>query len=347
MLQSLTQNTTEDKAALAEEMLVLIIGQLHARAIYVATKLGVPDLLVEEPRTADDLAAELNVDATNLHRLLRMLTMQGIFRQTSGNAFALTPRSAMLRQDTPYSLAKFALMLNDVCYDAIANLEHSVRTGEAAFDDVHGTSFFDYLGANPQLGHLFGEAMTDYGTKVHGGVMQAYDFSEVSSICDVGGSYGILLGRILDRYPHIDAALFDLPAVIDGAHDVLQEMGIAEHIKPIAGDFFESVPQGYEVYILASIIHDWDDERATQILQNVRAAMPDDGRVLILDTVIKPQGEHVDFAKMLDVLMMSVLHGRERTEDEFRTLLAGADLDLVRIHPTLSPGSIVEAVPMR
>jgi hypothetical protein len=220
-------------------------------------------------------------------------------------------------------------------------LIHTVRTGEPAFEMVHGMNLFEFLQRNPTDGELFNRAMTNYSLAAIPAIVAAYDFSNIKKLVDVGGGYGSLLAAILKANPTLQGALFDLPAVVKGAKDALA--GAQNRAELVAGDFFASVPSGADTYILKNVIHDWDDDRASKILHNVALAMAPAAKVLIVDMVV-PAGNEPGPAKLVDMQMIVTTGGKERSEAEFRELLSSARLKLTRVLPTMSPMSVIEAV---
>jgi hypothetical protein len=219
-----------------------------------------------------------------------------------------------------------------------------VRTGKAAWKHVHGQDVVPYLfETNRELGDIFNRAMRSFSGTTIPAILEAYDFSGVGVLADVAGGYGHLLAAVLNRYPQMKGVLFDVPYVLEGAPALLEKEGVADRVELVTGDFYESVPVTADTYMLKHIIHDWYDEQNVLILKNIRASMPDDGKILIIDTVI-PEGNEPHFGKILDLEMLVSPGGVERTEREFRELLAASGLRLSRIVPTKSFVSIVEAV---
>jgi hypothetical protein len=220
---------------------------------------------------------------------------------------------------------------------------YSVETGKPAWGHVHGAEVFDYFAQNPRQAEIFNNAMTDMSAATAPVVVEAYDFSGIKRLTDIAGGHGYLLAQVLKINPEMKGVLFDMPSVINGAGALLEEEGVAERVEKVSGDFFSSVPEGADAYMMKHIIHDWDDERAIKILQNIRQMMADDGKVLIIETVV-PEGNEPHYSKLLDLEMLASPGGIERTAAEYRDLLAAAGLRLTRIIPTRSPFSIVEAV---
>lgn len=336
------ENRTEVPRPVA--LLQMMTGYWISKALSVAAELGVADHLREGPRTSDELASRCGVQATPFYRLLRALASAGVFREEEGRRFALTPLAELLRSDTPHSMRALARMYGSEQFQAWAELEDSIRTGEPSFGQVFGTSYFEYLESHAQSGAVFNEAMTGWTTQLADAVTTAYDFGASNQVVDVGGGLGLLLSTILRANPTVEGVLFELPHVAADAKPFLQKAGVADRCTSVGGDFFESVPGGGTTYVLAQILHDWDDERCGVILGNCRQAIHPDGKLLVVEQVVPPANEP-SLGKWLDLHMLVMLGGQERTESEYRSLLAAAGFQLTRVISTHSGASIVEAVP--
>ena len=327
-------------------MLDLIVGYWVSELVHVVAKLGLADVLKGGPKSPTDLARAVGADPATLHRVLRALASVGVFVERKDGRFALTPLGATLRSDRPDSLRAFAIMMvDDYWFQAWSDLLQSVKTGQTAFDRVHGMKVFDYFGKHPDKARAFGEAMTSISGTENPVVAAGYDFSKVRTLVDVGGSQGHLLAAILKANRKLKGVLFDRPQVIDQARSApyVNDKQIAGRIELAAGDFFQSVPAGADAYIMKYIIHDWDDDLCLKILGNCRRAMAPNGRVLVVDAVIPP-GNDPHWGKLLDINMLVGPGGRERTRSEFEQLFARAGLKVRKIIPTASPLSIVEGV---
>lgn len=322
----------------------MLSGYWHTQALYVAARLGIADLLEDGPRSHEDLARETATHAPSLYRLLRALAGVGVFAEDDSGRFTLTPMAEFLRSDVPGSRRASAIMQGEDHYRTWGDLLFAVRTGENAFENLYGMPFFDYLAENPEKGRIFDEAMSGIHGREAGPMIDAFDFSSISTLCDVGGGNGSLLTTVLDRYPDLQGMLFDLPGVIERAREKLQAAGSADRCRLAPGDFFKEVPPGADAYMLRHIIHDWDDERATLILKNIVKVLPPHGRVLVLDSVIPP-GNEPFVGKFIDLTMMLIPGGCERTEAEFRSLFEAAGLTLVGITPTATEVSVIEGRP--
>ncbi len=312
-----------------------------SQAIYVAAKLGIADLLQDGLRSSAALAAETGSDAPSLFRVLRALSSVGVFSQLGKDCFALSRLGDALRSDVPGSLRAIVITIGEIHYQACGDLLHSVRTGSPAFDHVFGKSLFDHLQENAGAADLFNRGMTNLSSLLAYAVLLAYDFSGVTSIVDVGGGEGQLLMRILELYPEMTGVVFD---VAHGLGSAKRTMGNAERCSYIAGNFFGAVPEGAEAYVLCGVVHDWSDDLAVVILSNCRKAMARNSRALIVEMIV-PKTNSASFSKLLDLNMMVMTAGRERTKSEFLALLDAADLRVTRIIPTIAPQSVIEAVP--
>jgi len=326
----------------SQQILRLGFGFAVSQALRVVAELEIADLLADGERTADELSRATDTDADGLYRVLRLLASEGVFREVSPRRFAQTELSATLRSDLPSSPRDFVRMINSEPFRAFADLLHSVKTGRPAFDHVFGSPRFEWLASHPEQAALFQRAMIALGQGNNEAVADAYDFSACRRVVDVGGGHGQLLSAILARNPHLSGVLFDLPAGIAAARAGVG--GALPRGELVAGDFFESVPAGADTYILKKVIHDWGDERAAAILRNCRSAMLPTGKVLVAETIIPP-GNEPHPIKVLDVTMLAVTSGRERTEDQFADLFSLAGLHLERVIATAAPISILEACP--
>ena len=326
-------------------LLQMMIGYWISKAIYVAAKLGVADLLAEGPRNSDELAAATQTHADALYRVLRALASVGIFSEVAPRRFALTPLAALLRSDTPDSMRALAIMYAEEQYRAWDNVLYSVRSGQPAFEPAFGTRYFDYFATHPEASRVFNEAMVGWTNQVTNAVVAAYDFSPFGVVADVGGGHGALLAAILKSNPPVRGILFDLPHVVEGAEPFLTAAGVADRCARVGGDFFAEMPKGADAYVLSQILHDWDDERSVAILRQVRRVMPDHGKLLVVELVL-PEGNDPFLGKWLDLHMLVLLGGQERTVAQYATLLREAGFELTGVVPTSAQQSIVEALPV-
>lgn len=319
----------------------MITGYWSSQAIYAAASLGIADLLAEGPQTVEQLATATKTNPGALYRLLRALASVGIFAENQQKEFALTPLAEYLRSDVPGSKRALAMMSGDEHFQAWGEILYSIRTGKTSFDKVFGKPFFDYLPEHPDKAQTFDKAMTGIHGRESDVILKAYDFSEVKTLLDIGGGNGSNIARILQKYPEMRGILFDLPHVVERSQAHIQQAGLVDRCQLISGSFFESVPEGADVYFMRHIIHDWDDEKSLTILRNCHAAMQDNGKLLVVDSVI-PAGNDPFAGKFLDLVMLLIPGGKERTAEEFRSLFAQAGFDLTRIIPTESELSILE-----
>ena len=320
-------------------------GSIVATSLALAAELGIADLLADGPRSSEELAQATSTHPRSLYRLLRLLCSVGVFNEIQTDGFVQTPLSECLRAGVPGSMRSWLRMIGlKVRYHTHAEALYSIKTGEPAFKRVTGMEFFDYLAAHPDEGEIFNQAMNDMGKVVAAGVAQSYDFSGIGKIIDVGGGHGTLIAAVLQKYPQMTGILFDSPHVAEGARESIASAGLAHRCDVVGGDFFKSVPAGCDAYLLRWIIHNWDHERAITVLRNCRQAMGERSRLLLIEMVI-PTGNEPHLGKFLDYVMLTTHLGRERTEEEYDSLLREADLRLNKVAPTGSPLSIIEAVP--
>jgi SAM-dependent methyltransferase len=324
----------------AQQLLQMAFAYSLSRCVYVAAKLGIADLLADGRKTVADLAAATGTNADALCRMLRALASSGVFIETEPRVFALTPVAETLRDDAPDSTRPMVLFLGDHMHESVyAELEYSVRTGKRAFDHVFGQPPFEYLTGHPDDAAVFNRAMGSFSSAQIPAILEAYDFGRFGSIADIGGGLGHLLRGILDRYAGPKGILFDL------AETVAHAKGLpADRCSFASGSFFESVPAA-DAHVMKHIIHDWDDESARRILENCRRSIAPNGRLLTIEMILPPMNEP-GFAKLLDIEMLLIPGGRERTADEFRDLYAAAGFELTEIIPTRSPVAIIEGKPV-
>jgi hypothetical protein len=328
----------------AQQLVQMIIGSWVSRAIYVAAKLRVADHLRDGPRAAGELAAAAGVAPRPLYRLLRALAGVGVFARDADGRFRLSPLAEPLREGGPESLRALAVTVGeeqDRCWD---DLVETVRTGEPAFERFYGQPLFAYLGKHPEQARTFDAAMTGFSGRAMRAVLDAYDLSGVGTLADVGGGLGTNLAAALGRYPAMRGVLFDRPHVVERARPVLEAAGVAGRCAVEGGDFFEAAPRSADAYLLGHILHDWDDAKAGRILDTLRRATPAGARLLLVEYVL-PEGDGAPFGKLLDLHMMVALGGQERTEAEYRRLLADHGFRLTRVVPTAGDVSVVEGRP--
>jgi hypothetical protein len=320
-------------------------GYIASSALYVVARLNIADKLAKGPRTAAALAADAGVREDGLFRVLRALASLGVFVETEPRTFALTPAAELLRTDRPGSIHPMALWIADPFHLRVyAELMHSIETGDPAADKVVGKPVFEHLAEDRELSAAFNNAMTSFSGAVAPAAVKAYDFSGITTLVDVAGGHGEVLMTVLRANPQMRGVLFDIEHVIAGAKLRIAAAGLSQRIETATGDFFENVPAG-DGYIMKHIIHDWDDERAATILKNIRRSITGTGgRLILLETVLQP-GNQPDLGKLIDLEMMVMPGGRERSAEEFRALLAKGGFTLSKIVPTESPLALIEARP--
>lgn len=318
----------------------MLTGYWISQAIYVAAKLGLADLVKDGPKSADDLAKTTGTHAPSLYRLLRALASVGVFAEDDCHRFGMTPLAECLL-DVPGSQRYLAIMACEEQFRAWGELLYSVQTGKTGFDKVFGMPIFDFLAQHPEQANAFDLAMVGVHGRESAAVLDAYDFSGFRVLADIGGGNGSVITGVLGKYPALRGILFDLPGVTERATDNIKAAGLADRCQVIGGNFFKAAPQGADAYMMRHIIHDWDDEKATTILQNIHRVMPKDGKLLVIEGVIQP-GNDPSFGKLLDLAMLVNPGGKERTEEEYRTLFKMAGFDLVRIVRTAVEISVIE-----
>lgn len=324
-------------------LLELICGYWHTQAVYAVAQLRIADRLAAGPRTAEDLAAEAGVLPGPLYRLLRALASVGVFAEDERRCFRLTPMAEELI-DRPGSKYAVALMNGVEHYRAWGDFLHSLQTGTPAFDHVYGQPCFDYLASHPEAAKVFDAAMTGYHGHETQAMLDAYDFTGIGTLVDVGGGNGTVLTTALRKHPTLKGILYDLANVVERARPNIEAKDLGGRCRAVAGSFFEAVPSGGDAYLMRHIIHDWTDAQCRTILGHIRKVIPASGRLLVIEMVLKP-GNEPDLAKFLDLNMLALPGGQERTEAEYRALFASAGFTLTRIVPTPSPVSVLDARP--
>lgn len=323
----------------------MLQGYRYSQLIYVAIKLGIPDLLKDGPMDSDTLARLVEAEPQALKRFLRGLVRLGAAVEKNNGQFELTPLGDSLRSDSPGSLNEVAILIGEVLYPAWGDLLHAVRTGKTAFEQAFGMKLFEYLSQNPEAGERFNNFMVGLTTDIADALVEAYEFSPFARVVDVGGGYGILITSILRANSHLTGILFDIPAVIADAGQHIEAAGLASRCEALAGDCLESVPDGGDVYLISQVLHVWDDDRCVRVLKNCRQVIPKSGKLLIIEQVMPEPVDQSASVVGMDLMMMVLTGGRERSERDYRTLLAAAGFELTRIIPTPTNRSIIEAVP--
>ena len=327
-----------------DRVVALTRGFRTAQATYVIAKLGLADELAGGPATAAELARKVSVNPEALARVLRLAAFCELVTELPGDRFELTELGNLLRDGVEGSIRATAIMLGEEHYTAWGSLLYSVRTGKPAFDHVFGSPFFDYMAKNADAQATFDAAMSSGSDVYLASLADAYDFRG-RTLVDVGGGNGSLSAIILKRHPQLEAVIYDQPQVLEAADRYLTEAGVRERCSLVPGNFFESVPDGGDVYFLSNILHDWDDERAIQVLKNCRAAMNPSAVVLLLEAVVPEHGTP-SAAALYDVNMLVLLTGKERTQTQFESLLRAAGLGLHKVTPVSKTESLLEARPL-
>ena len=324
-------------------MIQMIMGFWVSRAIYTVAKLGIADILKGGPKSVEGLAEATGSDARSLYRMLRALSSVGVFTELDGQRFATTPLARTL-EDRPGTLRYFAMAeLGQEHFSAWEEFPYSVRTGGLAFTERFKQEVWEYYATHHEHAEVFNRSMSGLTEWVTQAVLAAYDFSPFQRIVDVGGGQGAFLAAVLGKAPAARGVLFDASPVIAEATR-LRDAGLADRSEQVAGDFFEAVPDGGDLYLIKWILHDWHDEQCVTILSHIRSSMAAGGKVLIIEGVLGGAGPDAPFKNFLDLNMMVMTGGCERTEDGYRTLLEKAGFKLSRVVPTASPMSIIEAV---
>jgi hypothetical protein len=345
--QTARQPTAEERAA-ATAMLRMIWGIHISRAIYVAAELGIADRLAAGPLSSAELAEGTQAHEPSLYRVLRLLASLGVLAEGEHRSFGLTVLGDRLRGDVPASMRSWAMLVEAI--GGVRTFEpiiRTVRTGAPGVDLTYGMGLFEFLAARPEHAAGFDAAMSERTAAFAPGVAAGHDFSGLRTVVDVGGGKGTLLAAILQAHGRLRGVLMEAPAVAAAAGPVLEAAGVADRCKVVAGDFFAAVPGGADRYLLANVLHDWDDDRAVAILAECRKAMAKDGRVLIVERLIPDDPDDPEQALptlLSDLNMLIVTGGKERTNAEYGSLLTRAGLTLDRMTPVSFPYGIIEAI---
>jgi hypothetical protein len=319
----------------------------YPESVHVVAALDVADLLAHAPRSADELAEATGVSASSLQRVLRALVTFNVFSQDSDGRFAMAPMGEFLKRDAEGSLRSAALLFGgERGAKADELFLHCVRTGESAWGKLSGGNWVTWLQGNPEWTPLFNSMMTSYSTLHLTGVLEAYDFSHAATIVDVGGGHGKMISEILKKNPGMRGVLFDLPHAFEGGKRTITQAGLGDRCEVVSGNFFVSVPAGADAYVLSRVIHDWNDETAIAILKVVRQSIAPGGRLILLETMLRPDQRAV-YPVLSDLNMLVRTGGCERTEAEYRVLYGGAGFELTRTVATISPTgtTVIEGKP--
>jgi hypothetical protein len=323
------------------QMMQFILGNWISKPIYVAAELGIADMVADRPKSIDELAHMSKTHGPSLYRVMRALASVGIFLETSERSFELTPMAECLKRGAMRSIA---VMFNSDWHDkAWENLLYSVRTGDVAFDKAHGKPVFDWLKEHPRAAEIYNEANAIKAMTSHRAIIDAYDFSNIARLTDVGGGHGALMAEILGANPAMKGVVAELPAVVQDAREFIRTRGLETRCEVIECDFFKGIPPGSDAYLMSHILHDWNDEVCYTILKNCHKAMKPGSTLLVVETVIPP-GNEFSIAKLLDLEVFVMGGGRERTEKEFRDLFQSSGFTLSRVVPTPESIFVIEGI---
>ncbi len=326
-------------------LMQMLMGFMVSQAISVASKLYIADHLKDGAKNAEQLARLTDTNKPALYRLMRALGSVGVFAEDDESKFSLTPLSEFLRSDHPESLRGIAHMICDrEHWNAHGNILHSVKTGGIAFENAFGQPFFPYIQDKPEIAGIFDDAMTSFSKTVGNAVAAVYDFSEAKTIADIGGGHGRLLSTVLKTNENAKGILFDQPQVVAGANEVLENAGVAGRVEVVGGDFFAEIPVEADIYLMKHIVHDWNDDESVSILKNIAKSAKPGAKVLLVESVVESEKGIPSMSKVMDLNMLAMTSGRERTAAEYAELFEKAGFKLTNVIPTASPLQIVEAV---
>ena len=329
----------------AERMMQLATGFVFTAALQPIARLNIADLLAEGPLPVSELARRTGSNEDALYRIMRVLASAGVFAETPGRVFGLTAMSECMRSDQPGSLREMIVwMSNRFHFKVWAEMGYSLQTGKPAVEHIYQKPCFDALFGEPEIAYDFNTAMTCFSRMIAPALLEAYDFSGIGTLMDVAGGHGAILCEVLSRYPGMRGILFDMPNVIEEATCHLCSLKMDHRCETVSGNFFENIPAGADAYYMQHIIHDWDDEPALKILANCRRALEGqkNGKLLIVDAVV-PETSEPHFSKILDLEMLLMPGGRERTRGEWDTLMAKAGFEITRVVPMKAAESVIEA----
>ncbi len=332
---------TTDAETPTQTMIKLSSGYLLERALYAVTKLDIADHIKDDRKTADELAKVVGVDSDILHRLMRAVAGMGIFHQDENGGFSLTRLGATLRSDADPSMRSFVLYHHEFIYPSMGEIISSAKAATPGFDKVFGMPFYQFSKENDEDAELFNDLINQNTRFVVPALVSGFDFSNCGRVVDVGGGTGALLSSILTAYETVSGTLFDLPSAIQAARNCAG--GPLPRCELVSGDFFsDKIPRG-DTLILKSILHNWKDEKALEILGNCRRAVEPDARLLLVERLVGPPNELSD-AHYFDLNMMIMYMAQERTEEDYSHLLSSAGFRYSRTVSTGSPYHILEFV---
>ncbi len=327
---------------------VALIGMIEnmwlSAAIYTVAELGIADILKKGPKTAGELATLTGVLEDPLYRVMRALASNEIFRESKNKKFSLTPLAVALQED---QMKYFVIQhLNKRHFQMFGELMYTLKSGKGSAELLFENGLFERINESSELNESFIRAMASTSMMQAAAILPVFSFSSYKNIIDIGGGQGFLLTAILLKYKHLKGTVFDLPPVVNNSKQFFEKYGVAERANAIGGSFFETIPAGGDLYILKSILHDWDDEKCLNILNNICKVITPDAKLLIMEVVLKEDNEP-SFGKMTDLLMMIGMNGRERTKAEFDSLLKRSGFKLKKICQTVSPLSVIVAEKMQ
>jgi hypothetical protein len=308
----------------------LITASWLSQAIYVAARLGIADLVVDGPRSVDELAAATDVNSDALYRVLRAVASAGLLAESGPRRFSLAPLGHYLRTGYPDSVRHLAIWYGEEVFRSYADILQSVKDGRPVFERIHGKDMWAYLASHPSANETFNLAMGTSRWQDQRPIIEAYDFRGIKCLVDVGGGEGSMLAAVLHAHPEMTGVLVDLPNVVRGAQRHLESAGVADRCRVVAGSVYDALPGGGDAYVLSSVLHFMDDQQVLVALGRVREAIAARGRVLVIERVLPPD-DSPHFGKLLDLTMLVLLGGRERTEAEFRALYERSGFRLSRV----------------
>lgn len=324
------------------QLMNMAMGYIVSQAVAVSARLKIADLVADGPKTPAELAAATNTHEPSLYRLLRALASLGIMVKDGDGRFSNAALGELLRSDHPQSMQGAFYMLGDPeHWNAHGNMQYSVETGEIAFDYTFGMPIFSFLGKNPKAADVFDRAMTSFTIATAAAVSANYDFGSAGTIADIAGGHGILLAKILQKYPSARGVLFDQQQVVDG--NCLAGEGVADRTRTVSGDFFKEIPVVADIYLMKFILHDWNDEQCVDILRNLAKSAPSGSKLLIVETLVEEDDNQPSLSKIMDLNMLIMTGGRERTASEYAALFERSGFKLTDVHLT-QPLQIIEAV---
>lgn len=323
------------------QLMKFIVGKWISKPIYAAAEFGIADMLAQGPKSIEELAQMSKTHGPSLYRMMRALASVGIFSERQDKQFELTPMGECLKTG---AMRSAALMFNsDWNEKAWSHFTESVRTGETAFEKAYGEPISEWLSKNHQAAEVLNKANAMKAAMSHRAIADAYDFSDIRTLTDVGGGYGVLMAEILRANPSMKGIVADIPPVVQEARKIIRERGIEDRCEAVECDFFKTIPGGSDAYLMSHILHDWTEQQCQVILQNCCKAMKPGSKLLVVEMIIPP-GNEPSVAKLLDLEMFVITGGHERTEKEFKYLLESSGFKLSRIIPTKESIFVIEGL---